>query len=153
MAQTQAAARAADPGAGDGHHNQNFWALTLGCIGVVYGDIGTSPLYAFKEAINAAVKRGLSIGEATLGVLSLILWSLTLIVARHPEPVRGFGDNNLVAQAKPQTRNQFFGQYDPDRIADFLDFEFHAAASKPALYKKYNTLYKMYNIGQGPDQR
>ena len=80
MAQTQAQALAADPGAGDGHHDRNFWALTLGCIGVVYGDIGTSPLYAFKEAITAATHRGLSVGEATLGVLSLILWSLTLVV-------------------------------------------------------------------------
>ena len=32
-----------------------FWALTLGSIGVVYGDIGTSPLYGFREAILAAV--------------------------------------------------------------------------------------------------
>ena len=80
MAQTQAAARSADPGAGDVHHNQNFWALTLGCIGVVYGDIGTSPLYAFKEAITAAHNQQLGIGESTIGVLSLILWSLTLVV-------------------------------------------------------------------------
>ena len=80
MAQTQAQVQSADPGASDGHHDKNFWALTLGCIGVVYGDIGTSPLYAFKEAITAATHRGLSVGEATLGVLSLILWSLTLVV-------------------------------------------------------------------------
>ena len=31
-----------------------FWALTLGCIGVVYGDIGTSPLYAMRESVLAA---------------------------------------------------------------------------------------------------
>ena len=31
-------------------HNASYWALTLGCVGVVYGDIGTSPLYAFREA-------------------------------------------------------------------------------------------------------
>jgi KUP system potassium uptake protein len=74
MAQTQATATSTDQGAG------NFWALTLGCIGVVYGDIGTSPLYAFKEAINAAVHRGLSVNEATLSVLSLIFWVLILIV-------------------------------------------------------------------------
>ena len=58
MAQTQAANQGADPGAGDGHGHENFWALTLGCIGVVYGDIGTSPLYAFKEAIHAATAAG-----------------------------------------------------------------------------------------------
>ena len=80
MAQTQAATHGADPSAGDGHQSKNFWALTLGCIGVVYGDIGTSPLYAFKEAIGFSVRSGQSVGEATLGVLSLILWSLTLVV-------------------------------------------------------------------------
>lgn len=80
MAQTQAANQGADAGAGDRHDHENFWALTLGCIGVVYGDIGTSPLYAFKESIHAATNRGLSVGEASLGVLSLILWSLTLVV-------------------------------------------------------------------------
>ena len=79
MAQTQVAGHG-DSGASDGHEHENFWALTLGCIGVVYGDIGTSPLYAFKEAIHAAHSKGLTTGEAVLGVLSLILWSLTLVV-------------------------------------------------------------------------
>ncbi len=80
MAQTHAVSPAADQVAGDGHDNKNFWALALGSVGVVYGDIGTSPLYAFKEAINAAAHKGLSVGEAALGVLSLILWVLILIV-------------------------------------------------------------------------
>lgn len=83
MAQSQAAPSAAQPAAQDsagGHHTEKFWALVLGSIGVVFGDIGTSPLYAFKEAISAAVHRGLSTGEASLGVLSLILWCLILIV-------------------------------------------------------------------------
>ena len=59
-----------------------FWALTLGSIGVVYGDIGTSPLYAFREAINAAVagSDGAVLREPVLGVLSLILWALIVIV-------------------------------------------------------------------------
>jgi KUP system potassium uptake protein len=59
-----------------------FWALTLGSIGVVYGDIGTSPLYAFREAINAAVagSDGSVLREPVLGVLSLILWALIVIV-------------------------------------------------------------------------
>ena len=59
----------------------SFWALTLGSVGVVYGDIGTSPLYAFREAVTAAV--GADEGPtraAVLGVLSLILWALILIV-------------------------------------------------------------------------
>ncbi len=80
MAQTQAQGTGADQAASDGHNNKNFWALTLGSIGVVYGDIGTSPLYAFREAIHAAHVKGLTTGEAVLGVLSLILWVLILIV-------------------------------------------------------------------------
>ena len=79
MAQTQAKTPAQDHGAGDGH-NKNFLGLALGAIGVVFGDIGTSPLYAFREAIHAATSKGLSVGEATIGVLSIIVWVLILIV-------------------------------------------------------------------------
>ena len=45
---------------GNGHHlpRTDFWALTIGAIGVVYGDIGTSPLYAFREAMLAATGPG-----------------------------------------------------------------------------------------------
>lgn len=80
MAQPQPSLKATDQGHAEGHHEQNFWALVLGSIGVVFGDIGTSPLYAFKEAINAAAQRGLPVNEATLGVLSIIVWVLILIV-------------------------------------------------------------------------
>lgn len=53
-------------------------ALTVGAIGVVYGDIGTSPLYAFREALNQA---GAGAGAAEIiGVLSLALWALILVV-------------------------------------------------------------------------
>src|SRR5689334_16404791 len=58
----------------------SFWALTLGSIGVVYGDIGTSPLYAFREAIVAATSGGEVTQAAVLGVLSLIFWALIVIV-------------------------------------------------------------------------
>jgi KUP system potassium uptake protein len=58
----------------------HFWALALGSLGVVYGDIGTSPLYAFREAATAAQGSGAPPREAVIGVLSLILWALTLIV-------------------------------------------------------------------------
>jgi KUP system potassium uptake protein len=51
---------------------------TLGALGVVYGDIGTSPLYALKEATAAA--GGSGDAAAVLGVLSLIFWSLFLVV-------------------------------------------------------------------------
>jgi KUP system potassium uptake protein len=57
-----------------------FWALTVGSIGVVYGDIGTSPLYAFREAAHAALAAGLLHEQAVIGVLSLILWALVIIV-------------------------------------------------------------------------
>ena len=54
--------------------------LTLGALGVVYGDIGTSPLYAFKEALTGA--HGLPFTEANvLAVLSMMFWSITLIVS------------------------------------------------------------------------
>ena len=60
---------------------RRFWALTIGTIGVVYGDIGTSPLYALREAVTAAgATDGSLTREAVLGVLSLILWALIVIV-------------------------------------------------------------------------
>jgi KUP system potassium uptake protein len=53
--------------------------LVLGCIGIVYGDIGTSPLYAMRESLHAASHDGLSRGDV-LGVISLLIWTLILIV-------------------------------------------------------------------------
>src|SRR5438094_837493 len=70
-------------------------ALVLGSIGVVYGDIGTSPLYAFREAVVAAAGEG---GDVTrdlvLGVLSLILWSLIVIVTIKYVLILLRADNN-----------------------------------------------------------
>ncbi len=57
-----------------------FWALTLGSIGVVFGDIGTSPLYAFREAVAGAAHGGEVTRTIVLGVLSLILWALLVVV-------------------------------------------------------------------------
>ena len=54
---------------------------TIGALGVVYGDIGTSPLYALKEAAKAAAHGGPLVSEAILGVVSLILWALVLIIS------------------------------------------------------------------------
>jgi KUP system potassium uptake protein len=54
-------------------------ALTLGAIGVVYGDIGTSPLYAFREALAQTAGGGITEGEI-IGVLSLALWALIIVV-------------------------------------------------------------------------
>jgi len=62
-----------------------LWALMLGSVGVVFGDIGTSPLYAFREAVSAAVGHGQpATRAAVLGVLSLILWALfTVVTAKY----------------------------------------------------------------------
>jgi KUP system potassium uptake protein len=56
-------------------------ALLLGALGVVYGDIGTSPLYAFKEAVRAASGGGAPSPAAVTGAVSLILWSLIVVVS------------------------------------------------------------------------
>lgn len=63
-----------------GHHRPRLGILTLGCIGVVYGDIGTSPLYAFREAALQASKGGVLERAEVLGILSMILWELMIIV-------------------------------------------------------------------------
>ena len=56
-----------------------FFALALGSVGVVFGDIGTSPLYAMRETLSHV--RGSGGGEvAVLGMVSLVLWTLTLFV-------------------------------------------------------------------------
>ena len=68
-------------GHGEAHSTAGFKALMLGSIGVVYGDIGTSPLYALREAIVAASgTEGGVTTQAVLGVLSLILWALIVVV-------------------------------------------------------------------------
>ncbi|MDB4982987.1 MAG: trkD [Myxococcales bacterium] len=60
-------------------HGGDLWKLSLGALGVVYGDIGTSPLYALKECVTAP--HGVGPGaENILGVLSLFFWSLTFVV-------------------------------------------------------------------------
>ena len=55
--------------------------LALGSIGVVYGDIGTSPIYAFREAVKASMSDNAALTEPlVLGILSLIIWALILVV-------------------------------------------------------------------------
>ncbi len=73
----------------------SFWALTLGCIGVVYGDIGTSPLYAMRESVLAAVGPGKPANETVvLGILSLIIWALLLVVTAKYVLILLRADNN-----------------------------------------------------------
>jgi KUP system potassium uptake protein len=63
-----------------GPTGERLWFLTLTALGVVYGDIGTSPLYAFRFAFLAHKSIHPS-SENVLGVLSLILWSLIIVVS------------------------------------------------------------------------
>src|SRR5262245_49747219 len=56
-------------------------AASLACMGIVFGDIGTSPLYALKEAVKAASPAGTVAPEAVLGVVSLIFWSLIIVIS------------------------------------------------------------------------
>jgi KUP system potassium uptake protein len=77
MAEAATAARQPDEAAGYAAGGRR--ALVLAALGVVFGDIGTSPLYTMREAFGHA--GGLRLSEAAvLGVLSLVFWSLLLIV-------------------------------------------------------------------------
>src|SRR3954447_15247093 len=89
---------AADPvaanGHGEAHSTAGFKALLLGSVGVVYGDIGTSPLYALREAVVAATGSGPADATAVLGVLSLILWALIVVVTLKYVLILLRADNN-----------------------------------------------------------
>jgi KUP system potassium uptake protein len=73
-----------------------LWALAVGSIGVVYGDIGTSPLYALRVAIVSASGSGeAALTRATvIGVVSLILWALFIIVTLKYVVILLRADNN-----------------------------------------------------------
>jgi KUP system potassium uptake protein len=91
-------APAAVPALDEGEHHvqpASYRALVLGSIGVVFGDIGTSPLYALREAIGVAMGGSqVSLHETVLGVLSLILWSLVLVVTFKYVLILLRADNN-----------------------------------------------------------
>ncbi|MCW5681680.1 MAG: potassium transporter Kup [Xanthobacteraceae bacterium] len=57
-----------------------YLGLVIGSVGIVYGDIGTSPLYAFRVAVTAAAGGGMVGRPAVIGLLSLIIWALLLVV-------------------------------------------------------------------------
>jgi KUP system potassium uptake protein len=66
----------------ESHHSpkkEAFWGLALGSMGVVFGDIGTSPLYAMREALRHT-RATVDPSVAVLGVVSLVTWALLLIV-------------------------------------------------------------------------
>jgi KUP system potassium uptake protein len=78
----------------EGTVSAGFWALTLGSIGVVFGDIGTSPLYAFREAVASAAHGQPVTRVIVLGVLSLILWALFIVVTTKYVLLLLRADNN-----------------------------------------------------------
>ena len=114
-----AAGEGATSGIGEGEAVQGsatfagLASLAIGSIGVVYGDIGTSPLYALREALNAAAgDDGTASPDAVFGVLSLILWALIIIVTLKYVIVLLRADNNgeggtltLMALARRATGN------------------------------------------------
>src|SRR5258708_34958358 len=80
---------------GEAHSTAGFKALLIGSIGVVYGDIGTSPLYALREAVIAASgPAGVVTPQAVLGVVSLILWALIIVVTLKYVLILLRGDNH-----------------------------------------------------------
>src|ERR1700754_3618260 len=112
-----AAATPAANGHGEAHSTASIAGLMLGSIGVVYGDIGTSPLYAFREAVVAATagSGGVS-AQAVLGVLSLILWALIVVVTLKYVVILLRADNNgeggtlaLMALAQRAVSSQWAG--------------------------------------------
>ncbi|HEY5283220.1 MAG TPA: KUP/HAK/KT family potassium transporter, partial [Polyangia bacterium] len=75
-----AAAEAQDSGKATKKHGSAKAKLALGALGVVYGDIGTSPLYALKECVT--LPHGVApSAENIFGLLSLVFWSITLVVS------------------------------------------------------------------------
>jgi len=77
--ETSSAAAPAASTSTPSHATDSLGVLMLGALGVVYGDIGTSPLYAFREGLKAA--GGVASVDNVLGILSLMAWSLTLVVS------------------------------------------------------------------------
>jgi KUP system potassium uptake protein len=63
----------------DDHHGQGLVPLAVGAIGVVFGDIGTSPLYSLKESFIGHHRLAVD-PDHIFGVLSLMFWTMTLIV-------------------------------------------------------------------------
>jgi KUP system potassium uptake protein len=77
----QASSQRIPPHGAHGSHgkNRNIWMMALGALGIVFGDIGTSPLYALRECFGT--EYGLSLSPANIiGVLSLIFWTLLIVI-------------------------------------------------------------------------
>src|SRR5215468_561737 len=92
--QISATAAVNPPSASSSQTAPSLLSLMLGSLGVVYGDIGTSPLYAFREAALAAGQSGTVTRDIVLGVLSLILWALIIVVTIKYVLILLRADNN-----------------------------------------------------------
>jgi KUP system potassium uptake protein len=107
---------AAEPAA-HGHGTGRFWPLAVGSVGVVFGDIGTSPLYAFRDALAEIPAARLAQADI-LGVLSLALWALILVVTVKYVLFLMRADNNgeggvlsLMALAQRGLKSQTLGVF------------------------------------------
>ena len=69
-----------EPAAKPSHHPASLPALTLGALGVVFGDIGTSPLYTLRECLREAGHGKPASEGDVFGLLSLVFWSLMMVV-------------------------------------------------------------------------
>jgi KUP system potassium uptake protein len=76
----QLQADALDGAHGEGHARHSTAALVLGSVGVVYGDIGTSPLYALRESLAHTTKADRLTEEAVIGSISLLIIALLFTV-------------------------------------------------------------------------
>jgi KUP system potassium uptake protein len=95
MSHSAPTASGVSPDGSDAPAKTSFWALTIGSIGVVYGDIGTSPLYALRESVVAAAGPGNPASEpVVLGILSLIIWALFIVVTAKYVVILLRADNN-----------------------------------------------------------
>ncbi|MFN3464287.1 MAG: potassium transporter Kup [Terricaulis sp.] len=65
---------------GGGNRSGQFWTLALASVGVVYGDIGTSPLYALRESLVHVADGGAIERHEVIGIVSLIFWALIIVV-------------------------------------------------------------------------
>jgi len=79
MSDSPAPDQPAEPPAGHSHQS-GIVKLAIGAVGIVFGDIGTSPIYAFRETFHGHHRLTGGTSEI-LGVLSLIFWSMMIVVA------------------------------------------------------------------------
>ena len=130
------------------HGRQELTALSLGALGVVYGDIGTSPLYAMSECLAVGKEHALRAGadgrfspSVVLGVLSLFFWALMLVVERLCVSTKGGSAVALVTLGAAPGEPGFFqvaqqGEVLVDgaaRFADPREADFRHAASMDTI--------------------